>query len=45
MVVANLLLNYDLKPISERPKPQWVGVTVVPPMDAKVELRRRKGTL
>ncbi|KAL2873445.1 hypothetical protein SGCOL_011391 [Colletotrichum sp. CLE4] len=45
MVVANLFLNYDVKPLAERPKHQWVGVTVVPPVDAKIELKRRKGTV
>ncbi|KAK1633273.1 cytochrome P450 [Colletotrichum phormii] len=45
MVVANLFLNYDAKPLAERPKHQWVGVTVVPPVDAKIELKRRKGTV
>lgn len=45
MVVANLLLNYELKTLSERPKPQWIGVTVVPPVEAKIEIKRRKGTV
>lgn len=45
MVVANLLLNYDIKPIAERPQPQWIGVTVMPPVDAKIEIKRRKGTV
>lgn len=45
MVVANLFLNYELRTLSERPKPQWIGVTVVPPVDAKIEIRRRKGTV
>ncbi|TDZ16937.1 Cytochrome P450 monooxygenase gloP [Colletotrichum orbiculare MAFF 240422] len=42
MVVANLLLNYDLKPLAERPKPKWIGVTVVPPVEAQIQVKRRK---
>jgi hypothetical protein len=45
MVLAYLLNNYEIKPISVRPKPQWLGQSIIPPLQAKIEVRRRKGTL
>lgn len=42
MVLANLLLNYDIKPITERPPTQWLGSVALPPMKATIEVRRRK---
>ncbi|KAK3945482.1 cytochrome P450 [Diplogelasinospora grovesii] len=45
MILAYLLQNYDIKPLAERPKPMWIGQTIVPPIQATVELRRRKGTV
>lgn len=45
MVLAYLLNNYDIKPISERPKPQWLGQNSIPPLHAKIEVRRRKGAV
>lgn len=44
MVFANLLLNYDIKPIAERPKTEWLGSVALPPMKATIEVRRRKTT-
>jgi hypothetical protein len=42
MIIAYLVQNYEIKPIAERPKPIWIGQTIVPPIDAKLEVRRRK---
>jgi len=42
MVFANLLLNYDIKPIAERPKTEWLGSVALPPMKATIEVRRRR---
>jgi hypothetical protein len=42
MILAYLVQNYEIKPIAERPKPIWIGQTIVPPIDAKIEVRRRK---
>ena len=42
--MAYLLLNYDIKMIEKRPQPQWIGGTIIPPLDACVEMRRKKGT-
>lgn len=45
MVLAYLLNNYEIRPIPERPKPQWLGQNIIPPLQAKIEVRRRKGTI
>ena len=45
MVLAYLLNNYEIKPIPERPKPQWLGQTIIPALQAKIVVRRRKGTV
>ncbi|KAK0629045.1 cytochrome P450 [Bombardia bombarda] len=42
IMLAYLLQNYDIKPLSERPKPMWIGQTIVPPLQATIEVRRRK---
>jgi len=42
MILAYLVNNYEIKPISERPKPQWLGQNIIPPLQAKIEVRRRK---
>ncbi len=45
MVLAFLFQNYDIKPLAERPKPMWIGQTIIPPLDIKIEVRRRKNTV
>ncbi|KAF5670230.1 hypothetical protein FHETE_4602 [Fusarium heterosporum] len=42
LIIASLLLNYDMKALDERPKPQWLGATIIPPLAACVEIRRKK---
>jgi hypothetical protein len=44
MVLAYLLQNYDIKPLAEKPKGMWLGSNVIPPVQTKIEVRRRKGT-
>lgn len=43
--MAAILLKYDMKMIPQRPKPQWFGATIIPPLDACVEIRRKPGTV
>ncbi|CAN8097764.1 unnamed protein product [Discula destructiva] len=38
---AYLLLNYDIKPLAEKPKENWLGKTMIPPTGARMELRKR----
>lgn len=42
MILAHLLTNYDIKPLETRPKNLWIGQTIIPPLEVKVEVRRRK---
>ncbi|EPE03241.1 cytochrome p450 [Ophiostoma piceae UAMH 11346] len=42
MIIAYLFANYDIKPLDEKPKSLWIGQTIIPPISAKVQVRRRK---
>ncbi|CAK7205839.1 hypothetical protein SEUCBS139899_008618 [Sporothrix eucalyptigena] len=42
MILAHFLTNYDIKPLESKPKSLWIGQTIIPPLDVKVEVRRRK---
>ncbi|KAH6842975.1 cytochrome P450 [Chaetomium sp. MPI-CAGE-AT-0009] len=45
MVLAYLLQNYDIKPLAEKPAGMWLGSNLIPPVQTKIEIRRRKGTV
>ncbi|KAL2147461.1 hypothetical protein VTI28DRAFT_9361 [Corynascus sepedonium] len=45
MILAYLVQNYELKPLAERPNSMWVGANFIPPVQATIEIRRRKGTV
>ncbi|KAK4219876.1 Ent-kaurene oxidase [Rhypophila decipiens] len=45
MILAYLTQNYEIKHIAERPQPMWIGQTIVPPLDVRIEIKRRKGTV
>lgn len=45
LIMAYLLENYDMKPLEKRPQPQWLGATIIPPLDACIEIRRKKETI
>ncbi|KAF4974404.1 hypothetical protein FZEAL_8678 [Fusarium zealandicum] len=42
LIMAAFLLNYDIKMIDQRPKPQWLGATIIPPLGACIEIRRKQ---
>jgi hypothetical protein len=44
MILAYLVQNYEFKPLRERPKPFWFGGNIIPPVQARIEVRRRNGT-
>ncbi|KAI6375397.1 hypothetical protein MCOR25_002964 [Pyricularia grisea] len=44
MTLAHLLCNYEFEPLPEKPKAPWMGQLIIPPVDVKIRLRRRKGT-
>jgi hypothetical protein len=41
MIFAHLLLNYDFKPLKEKPEKIWV-VRFQVPLPANIEVKRRK---
>ncbi|RDA90836.1 hypothetical protein CP533_1558 [Ophiocordyceps camponoti-saundersi (nom. inval.)] len=45
LIMAHLLLNYDFRPIPQRPQSTWIGPTGIPPLGACIEVRRKKGSL
>lgn len=45
MVIAYLVLNYDIKPLAERPATKWIGMNIIPAVDTRIEVRRRSGTV
>lgn len=45
MILAYLVNNYDIKPLAEKPKTMWLGPNMIPPVQAKIEVRRRKVTV
>ncbi len=44
MILSYLFANYDIKEVTDRPKPFWIGNNIIPPLGVKIEVRRRKGT-
>jgi hypothetical protein len=45
MMLAYLVNNYDIEPIAQRPKPLWIGQTIIPPLQVKIRVNRRQGTV
>lgn len=43
-MLAYMLMNYDIKPLDEKPAFSWVGKTMVPPTASTMEIRRKQGT-
>ncbi|KAH7161634.1 cytochrome P450 [Dactylonectria macrodidyma] len=44
LIMAAILLKYDIKMIDKRPQPEWFGATIIPPLETCVEIRRKPGT-
>lgn len=42
LLLAYMVLNYDIQMLKTRPEGRWVGPTVLPPMKATIKVRRRK---
>ena len=42
LLIAYMVLNYEIKPLAVRPKNIWLADTVLPPMKATIQVRRRK---
>ncbi|KAJ4293824.1 hypothetical protein N0V88_005337 [Collariella sp. IMI 366227] len=45
MILAYLVQNYEIKPLAEKPRGPWFGGNMIPPVDTRIEVRRRKGTV
>jgi len=41
MMLAHIVMYYDVKALPERPPNQWLGTAIVPPMKAKIQIKRR----
>ena len=44
LLLAYMVINYDVEPLAKRPESTWIGPTFLPPMKATISVRRRKGT-
>ncbi|MCJ1475959.1 hypothetical protein MMC13_004623 [Lambiella insularis] len=42
LMLAYMVLNYDIEPLAERPPGEWLGDTILPPRKAKIWVRRRQ---
>jgi hypothetical protein len=45
LVLAYIALNYEIKSLPSRPANLWFINTHGPPLDAKISVRRREGTV
>ena len=41
MIVAYLLLNYDIEPLAKRPQVTHFGMTPIPPVKATIRVKRK----
>lgn len=41
MIIAYLLMNYDVKPLAKRPANKWIGSAVVPPDKETIWVKRK----
>lgn len=44
MLLSHLVQNYDIEPLPSRPKNQWFGQNVIPPMKQTIRVRRKANT-
>lgn len=45
MLLAYMVLNYDVQYLPERPPNKWFGQNVVPDMKVNIKVRRRVGAV
>jgi hypothetical protein len=41
MLIAYMVMNYDIKPLPVRPPNKWFGRHIVPPMKKAIRVRRK----
>jgi cytochrome P450 len=44
MLLAYMVMNYEVEPLATRPPNTWFGQNNLPPFKAKIRVRRREGT-
>ena len=44
MLLAYMVMNYEVEPLPSRPPNTWFGQTNLPPLKASIKVRRREGT-
>lgn len=42
LLLAYMVMNYEIEPLAQRPEGQWFATTILPPMTATIKVRRRK---
>ena len=42
LLLAQILLNYDVEPLATRPENRWIADMMLPPMEATIKIKRRK---
>lgn len=45
MLLAYMVMNYEIEPLATRPSNKWFGQTLLPPMKATIRVRRKEGTV
>lgn len=45
LILAYVIMNYDVEPMAKRPSNYWVGGLILPLRDTKIKVRRREGTV
>ena len=45
MLLAYMVMNYEIEPLTTRPPNTWLGQTLMPPAKATIRIRRREGTV
>jgi len=45
MLLAYMVMNYEIEPLATRPPNKWFGQNLLPPMKATIRVRRREGSV
>ena len=45
IILAYILLNYDIEPLQTRPERKWMGEVILPPMKQTLRIRRKVDTV
>lgn len=41
MMIAHIVMYYDVKALPERPPNKWLGTAIMPPMQSKIQIKRK----